>query len=60
MSIVSSMNLLKRLRERRAEKKQDREAVAQAAANLRRAGDEPSPEQLDAAADRAVSQFPPN
>jgi len=53
------MSILKRLRERRAEKKQDREAIAQASRERRRAGDEPTPEQLDAAADRAASQFPP-
>jgi hypothetical protein len=53
------MNVLKRLRERRAQKKQDREAVALASQELRRAGDDPTPEQLDAAADRAASQFPP-
>jgi len=56
---VSPISILKRLRERRAEKKQDREAIAQASRERRRAGDEPTPEQLDAAADRAASQFPP-
>jgi len=53
------MNIVEWFRERRAEKQQDREAIAQASGELRRAGDEPSPEELDAAADRAVSQFPP-
>jgi hypothetical protein len=53
------MNLVRWLRGRRAEKQQEREAIAQASRELRRAGDEPTREQLDAAADRAVSQFPP-
>jgi hypothetical protein len=46
------------LRQRREEKKEDRREIELASRESRRVGDEPSPEQLDAAADRAASQFP--
>ena len=52
------MRVLKWFRERRAEQDEDRRAVEQASLDLRRAGDGRSEEQLDAAADRAASQFP--
>jgi hypothetical protein len=52
------MGFFKRLRDRRAEKKQDCYAIELASRELRRAGDEPTPEQLDAAADRATTLFP--
>jgi hypothetical protein len=52
------MRVLKWFRERRAGKKEDRRAIEQASLELRRSGDGPSEEQLDAAADRAASQFP--
>jgi hypothetical protein len=52
------VQVLKWFRERRAEKKEDRRAIEQASVELRRVGDGPSEEQLDAAADRAASQFP--
>jgi hypothetical protein len=52
------VRILKWFRERRAEKEEDRRAIEQASLELRRVGDGPSEEQLDAAADRAVSQFP--
>jgi len=49
------MRFLKWFRERRAEKNEDRRAIEQASLELRRAGDGPSEEQLDEAADRAAS-----
>jgi hypothetical protein len=52
------MSILRRIRERRAEKKADRRAIALAMQQSHRAGEERSPEQLDAAVDRASSQFP--
>jgi len=52
------MGILGRLRERRAEKKADRRAVVVAMQQSHRAGEELTPEQLDAAADRASSLFP--
>ncbi len=52
------MGLIRSLRERRAEKQADRRAVAEAMQQSRRAGDEQSPEELEAAADRATSLFP--
>jgi hypothetical protein len=52
------VSLLKWFRERRAEKEEDRLAIERASLELRRAGDGPSEEQLDAATNRAVSQFP--
>jgi len=53
-----SVRVLKWFRERRAAKKADRRAIEPASIELRRAGDATSEEQVDAADDRAASQFP--
>jgi hypothetical protein len=52
------MGVLKWFRARRAARAEERRDIERAANELRRAGDEPSEEQLDAAADRAASQLP--
>jgi hypothetical protein len=55
---VAGVNILRRIRERRAEKKADRRAIALSMQQSHRAGEALSPEQLDAAVDRASSLFP--
>jgi hypothetical protein len=54
----SVMSVLSRWRERRAEKKADQQAIQVALQQSHRAGEELSPEQLDAAVDSASSLFP--
>ena len=52
------MKLFERLRQRRAEKRADREAVARAAQESRRAGDD-QPRSIGEAVDDVAGQFPP-
>jgi hypothetical protein len=51
------MHLLRRLRERRAAKRADREAIAQARAENRRAGDE-QPQSQTETVENAAGRFP--
>ncbi len=52
------MGLLKRLKERRAAKRADREAIAEAGQQARRAGDD-EPRSISETVDDAAGQFPP-
>jgi len=52
------MNLLERLKERRAEKRADREAVARAAQESRRADDD-QPRSVGETVEDVAGQYPP-
>jgi hypothetical protein len=52
------MRLLKRLKERRAEKEADREAIGRAAEESRRAGDD-QPRSISETVNDAAGQYPP-
>ncbi len=52
------MKLFQRLKERRAEKRADRDAVATAAGESRRAGDD-APRSMSETVEDAAGQFPP-
>ena len=53
------MKLLERLKQRRAEKQADSEAIATAAQESRRAGDDP-PTSLSEIVEDAAGQYPPS
>ncbi len=52
------MKLLDRLKERRAEKRADREAIAKAAEESRRAGDD-EPRSMSETVDDVAGRYPP-
>jgi hypothetical protein len=52
------MRLLKRLKERRAEKQADREAIAKAAQEMRRTGDDET-KSISETVNDVAGQFPP-